>query len=134
MKAQNLKCLPNKGLFSHEHLLSFQLPYCRKVIRKAKGTQTGTASTKIEFNDQFSIISQMQETLSQQEDHPVPLFMKETLPEEGTTIVLSPEKLLEEIAAVRHKIQVQPINLAYVFGHDSILDTLITILTTHETS
>jgi len=115
MYAENLKCLPNKAAIPQKQLISMWTPFCRKILRKTQGVSAKTP----EMCDEFSVLGKEEEVEAR-----LPLFMKETLPEEGTVIVQSPEKA-EAKWGKKKEDEIVPVSLAYVFGHSSVIDTKI---------
>ena len=109
---QNLQYFPSNGSLSDPHISPYWTSNCRRVLRKTKRVPAKSHKPK----ESLSLMTGLYETAAQKEEATLPLFMKETIPGEGTALILSPEKVLPE---PKGKV-CEPMNLAYVFGHHSV--------------
>ncbi len=115
----NLRYLPNQGILPQEQVKSIWMPQCRRILRKSKRVQPPEPAPR--SDRLFSLMPGG--TPVPKEEHDLPLFMRESWPEEGTAVVLSPER--REAASRGQMSETPVVNLAYVFSRGSILDTKI---------
>jgi len=111
---------PSNGFFTQSQAFSHWSTDCRRVLRKTKKPFTENPKLpRRAHQETFSLMTDLYEVAAKKDEETMPLFMKETLPGEGTALVLSPERVVTEIKPKPEKDK-EPVNLSYVFGHNSI--------------